>query len=269
MSIETMDSDKKAHIFLGGLHRSGTSLLHEILRNHPETSGFEGTCAPEDEGQHLQSVYEPAKSFGGPGRFAFEEESFMNETHPLVSEENAEKLFKQWSTHWDLKSTYLIEKSPPNIVRTRFLQALFPNSYFIIILRHPIAVSYATKKWSKTNIKSLIDHSLICYERFFADLPFLKRVFILRYESLCVEPEKTMDAIFGFLGLDPIYINKDVYTNVNAKYFNEWKKDKKKLLMRFSNRIPLPNEHRFCRVGYSLKNLEELKTVSWIGAHGI
>jgi hypothetical protein len=27
-------------IFLAGLHRSGTSLLHKIIREHPEVSGF-------------------------------------------------------------------------------------------------------------------------------------------------------------------------------------------------------------------------------------
>lgn len=51
---------------LGGLHRSGTTLLFRMLREHPEISGFANNpdanewLGAEDEGQYLQSVYPPA-----------------------------------------------------------------------------------------------------------------------------------------------------------------------------------------------------------------
>ena len=35
----------------------------------------------------------------------------------------------------------LVEKSPPNIVRMRYLQALFPRASFVMILRHPVVVA--------------------------------------------------------------------------------------------------------------------------------
>ena len=155
--------DKK-FIFLAGMHRSGTSLLHEIIRGHDHISGFSDTGVPEDEGQHLQSVYEPAIAFGGPGKFAFDQRSYMDEVHPLATGENAQKIYEEWSPHYDLSCPYLIEKSPPNLIRTRFLQKLYPNSKFIVILRHPLAISYATEKWSKTSISSLLDHTLRAYE---------------------------------------------------------------------------------------------------------
>src|ERR1700691_2539156 len=72
-------------VFLGGLHRSGTTLLFRMLREHPEISGFENNkvkeewLAPEDEGQFLQTVYPPAVFFGGPGKFAFAPEAHMTE----------------------------------------------------------------------------------------------------------------------------------------------------------------------------------------------
>ena len=50
--------DKKI-ILVCGLHRSGTSLLFQILRDHPDISGFRNTGVNQDEGQHLQSVYLP------------------------------------------------------------------------------------------------------------------------------------------------------------------------------------------------------------------
>ena len=138
------------YIFICGLHRSGTSLLNKILQQHKNISGLSKTNVIEDEGQHIQSVYRAANKFGGPGKFGFNKDAYLNENSRLITKENKIKLFKEWSSYWDLDCDFLLEKSPPNIIRTRFLQKMFKQTYFIIIRRHPIATSLATKKWSKT-----------------------------------------------------------------------------------------------------------------------
>ncbi|MCP6391084.1 hypothetical protein NL487_29600, partial [Klebsiella pneumoniae] len=76
-----------------------------------------------DEGQHLQTVYKPAKAFGGMARFGFNKASFMDENHLLATPASAEKLMREWGAYWDLTRPYLVEKSQPNLVRGRFLQA--------------------------------------------------------------------------------------------------------------------------------------------------
>ena len=259
--------EDKTFIFLAGLHRSGTSLLHEIIREHPEISGFSQTGVPKDEGQHLQTVYEPAKSFGGPGKFVFDPRSYMNESHPLATNESAIAIFEQWSKYYDFSCNYLVEKSPPNIIRTRYLQKLFPGSKFVAILRHPIAVSFATQKWSKTPISSLIEHSLRAYEIFLGDIEFLDSIYIIRYEEFVCEPQKTVDAIYGFLGLEPIAIHHEVRKNVNEKYFSMWTDWCNKLPNNVLSRITPELETRVNKFGYSINNPNKLSSISWLGPH--
>ncbi|HLB06983.1 MAG TPA: sulfotransferase, partial [Alphaproteobacteria bacterium] len=136
-------------VFIGGLWRSGTSALFRCLREHPSVSAFVDTGVPEDEGQHLQTVYPPAGKLGGPGRFGFHRGGHITETSSLVSKANAQKLFDEWARYWDLEKPVLLEKSPPNLIRSRLLNALFPGARFIFVLRHPVAVSLATQKWSR------------------------------------------------------------------------------------------------------------------------
>jgi len=167
--VTNVPGDKK-FVFICGLHKSGTSILFRSLRQHPMISGFAKTGVPEDEGQLLQSVFPPAKAYGGPGRFGFNPDSYLDERSSIVTEENAKQLFADWSRYWDTSKPVLLEKSPPNVVRTRFLQALFPNSFFVVILRHPVAVAYATQKWRPKDVEFLLRHWLVCHERFEADM---------------------------------------------------------------------------------------------------
>ena len=91
------------HVFIGGLHRSGTSLLTRCLAAASRWSADSpSTGAIEDEGQHLQTVYHPANRHGGPGRFGFHDQAYLDEASPLVTEENRQKLLAEWSPHWDM-----------------------------------------------------------------------------------------------------------------------------------------------------------------------
>ncbi|MBA6412688.1 sulfotransferase [Parahaliea sp. F7430] len=245
---------RHSHLFIAGTHRSGTSLIHEILREHPAISGFRDTPAyMEDEGQFLQSVYPRGEEFGGPGRFAFESSAHMTETHPLVSADNAQRLFGEWSQYWDLRKPILVEKSPPNIIRTRFLQALFPNSHFLIILRHPVAVAYATQKWSKTSINSLIDHTLRAYEIFFEDRSYLANCHLVYYEDFVERPQEIVDQIFEFLGLEKQNLDREISPLVNQRYFESWRNDRRKFWRPVPRRVSPELELCANRVGYSLK----------------
>lgn len=215
----------KKILFIAGAHKSGTSIFHRCVRDHPEISGFEGTGVPEDEGQLLQNVFPPAKKFGGMGRFGFRDDAEFLDDHPLVSEANAHALMEQWSPHWDMSRKVLVEKSPPTIIRARFFQALFPeNSYFLLLLRHPISVSFSTGKRTGQGLHQLIPHWLILHERFEENhRSRLKRLLTVRYENFCADPQGVLERVWEFVGLNPVPSERKVRKGIDNKYFRRWR----------------------------------------------
>ena len=213
----------KRHVFIGGLHRSGTTLLAQVLGQHPEVSHFSQTGVIEDEGQFLQTVYQTDNDHGGPGRFAFDRQACLNESSGLVSAENSRKLGQEWGRYWDRSKAVYIEKTPANLIRGRFLQALFPDSYFIFVLRQPVATSIATYKWSGTGIYSLLHHWVTAHEIMRGDLPFLHRALVVSYEGLMAEPAVIMRHIEDFIGLKHHEYRVKFDPDMNAKYFDSWR----------------------------------------------
>ncbi len=211
--------------FIGGLHRSGTSLLHDLLRTHPAVSGFHNTGVPEDEGQHLQTVFPPAKTFGGPGRFAFDPRAHMGAPDDEDPRVLARRLMADWGPHHDLSRPVLLEKSPPNLIRARWFQAVFPDARFILVVRHPVAVTLATRKWSDRSLAELLLHWDVAHQLAQADLAQLRRATVVRYEDLMADPAGTVARLLAFLGLDPAAGapgGQDI-ADRNAAYFERWR----------------------------------------------
>ena len=245
--------DKKI-LFITGLHRSGTSKLHSVLRSHPRISGFRNTGVSRDEGQHLQSVYPTAEPYGGPGIFGFDSRAYLDENSPLLTPANREKLLDEWLPHWDLSKDILVEKSPPHLIRTRFLQTFFPAAAFLFILRHPLATALATQKWSETSIDRLLEHWLLCHEAMYSDKEKLHKYLIFAYEKMVSAPGNTFQEIFDFLkipSLTPTDIRDD-----NRKYFR--KRNMRYLAFLYGGmrrRLTKKYEERINRFGYSLLDL--------------
>ncbi len=256
-----MLSEMRKHrfVFICGLHRSGTSLLFRSLREHPRISGFRDTPSPEDEGMHLQSVFPPSGAYGGAGEFGFHTEAHLTEASSLVTPANRAKLFAEWGRYWDLEKEYLLEKSPPNLIRTRFLQAMFPNASFIVLLRHPLAVAYATRAWYRRfrvywrGLGRILRHWLVCHEIFLQDRPHLERVMVIKYEHFVAEPDAWMERLCDFLGLEPHGAFPGVRSDINEKYFAMWQRDLQGGLTRAMRRALIRRyEERLRPFGYSL-----------------
>lgn len=230
-----------------------------------------------NEGQFLQGVYPPAwtkrtlwpirylhpvsprvlshRGYGGPGRFVFDPGSHLTEESPLATRENAEAVFEAWAPYLDLDRPILIEKSPPNLLRTRFLQALYPTSSFIIVMRHPVAVSYATRPWTRIRpLYFLFKHWVLGYEKFTTDAPHLNRLLMLKYEDLVSDPEETMRRVFRFLEVPFVDIQRKIAKDANRKYFDRWNKEilGSRTRRRYADFLRERFAQRFSQYGYSI-----------------
>lgn len=258
-----MINEYSKFIFVGGLHRSGTTLLYKCIGNHPQVSIFSKTGALMNEGQYLQSIYPTANQYGGPGRFGFNQYSFLTEKSPLSNKENAETLVSQWSKYWDTSKSYFAEKSPPNIIRMRFLQSLFPNAYFIIICRHPIAASFAIQKWVRPQLRkwldrkldSLIKHWLICHEQMLFDSTHINNLLLIRYEDFIMSPQYIIKKIYNYLNIEEYPLLENVKNDLNDQYIKAYQRLEGNNLFGYLYTKYIYNcyENKLNKFGYSLK----------------
>lgn len=85
----------------------------------------------------------------------------------------------------------LLEKSPPNILRIRWLRAVFPGAGFILLTRHPVATSLATRKWQRKPVAALMRHWRVAHRLALED--WQPDCLHLRYEDFCANPDAALE----------------------------------------------------------------------------
>jgi hypothetical protein len=256
--MEYGNDDIYKYVFVCGLNRSGTTLLGSNIEKLENCTGFKDIPKIDvKEGWKLQDVYPLEFELGGPGRYGFNPRAHLTESSGLLTPENVARLRKAWHLFWDKSKTICVEKTPANLLMTRFLQSAFPNSYFIVIKRHPVAVSISTQRMWRVNISSLhrlFEHWLHCHELFEQDKKQLRHVYELTYEEYVKEPARYHREIAQFIGTR---IPEEGLERPSAarskKYFDRWCKLLTNSACRnYYRYITRTYEPRFAKFGYSL-----------------
>jgi len=225
--MQTDNNPIRKYVFVCGLQRSGTSVLARNIGRLRNCTAFRNTGVLQDEGQYLQDVYATDHACGGTGRFGFNPRAHLTETSDLLTPENLVRLKASWERYWDPAKSIRIEKTPKNLLMTRFLQAAFPNSYFVVIKRHPVAVSMANQRWkvSMASLRMGFEHWLHCYGLYEEDKKHIGRLYELRYEDYINDPSRYHREIAEFIGAEVFEDEMEELAGAhNKKYFDRWRK---------------------------------------------
>lgn len=189
-------------VFLVGCYNSGTTLLADLLGRHPEISAL------PTEGHFITDQFVKDYEVGLPRMWSGREELFR-----LTEESTGPdplRVKKEWAIRLDRRRPIFLEKSPPNTIRTRWLQQHFPPAYFVAIVRNGYAVAEGiTRKADPKHLRDSwpIEASARQWRRsqeiMEEDAPFLQRLLWVKYEDLVRDPLHTLNQITAFIEASP------------------------------------------------------------------
>lgn len=182
-------------MFLVGCYNSGTTLLHQILASHPSVGSM------PDEGQFFTDQLPVPRELGLARLWALRPELFR-----LVEGQGAEidvdRLKRQWGAKFnDPTRPLLIEKSPTNAARTRWLQDTFRPASFIGLIRDGRAVAEGIRRKRHHDIRLAARQWAESNRIMLEDFEHLERARLVRYEDLTAAPDRVTAELLEFLGL--------------------------------------------------------------------
>lgn len=212
-------------IFVVGCSNSGTTILQQAILEHPRCAG------PEGEGQDLVELPGRLRHFLGPRTSRMFAHPFFGGAYRLkehdYSRREAARIVDIFREHCG-QGKRLVEKSPANSMRTRFLQALYPDATFVVIVRNPYAVAegIVRKRFFdpdrqhlaglKTNIGDAALQWYSANMTLAADTKFLRRSITIRYEELVNDTESCLSRVWNSCGLEaPSTGTPTFMTNLN------------------------------------------------------
>jgi len=184
-------------VFIVGCYNSGTTLLHDLLAQHPKAGSM------PNEGQFFTDQLMTGEKAGVRRLWALKPDAFrMVEGDYAV---NVKKLKKEWAYFYnDASRPVLIEKTIANAARTRWLQQHFQPAYFICLFRNGYAVAEGIHRKENHPVETSIQQWKVSNDVLLEDMQFLKKKIQISYEDLTANPDSTMQRITAFLDLDPL-----------------------------------------------------------------
>ena len=189
-------------LFLAGCYNSGTTLLAKLLAQHADISAI------PTEGHFITNQFVKDFEVGLPRMWAAGEHLFRL-TEDSVGPD-PERVKKEWGIRLDTGKRVLLEKSPPNTARTRWLQRHCVPARFVAIVRDGYAVAEGIRRKADPKhlpqswpIEDCARQWVRSYEVLLEDAPNLEHLLWVRYEDLARNPLETLNEIARFAGLPP------------------------------------------------------------------
>ena len=154
-------------LFVLGLNNSGTSIFHRVLAAHPRIRRL-----PE-EGQALTTVFPRGNQYGVARAW-----TQRLDVYRLTEDDDpapARRAMYDWLYYYEPRPGILLEKSPPDAIRGRWLQRNFEPSRFIVVVRHPYAVAEGIRRRTGLPIEQAARHWLVGNELLLDDVDHLDR----------------------------------------------------------------------------------------------
>ncbi|PQM58870.1 MAG: hypothetical protein CML40_09200 [Rhodobacteraceae bacterium] len=191
--------EKGSPTFIIGFPRSGTTLLDTVLRSHPDIEVIEEKPLIDTV---ISSLNEPVS----PNTLTKLSQTQLIKLRNLYEEES-KKLVKQIQN-----GQIIIDKFPLNIIHVPLINALFPESKFILVIRHPCdcVLSCFMQNFelneAMVNFLSIKDTvALYCNVMKLWSIyseQLILNVEIVKYENLVSNFEETSKKILNFLSLE-------------------------------------------------------------------
>lgn len=204
---------QKAEFFIVGSVLSGTTLLRNILREHPNLICPEEThifrWGDPFATETFSDIYKHATTLKLHRKLdGLNQESFDKVLNESVDRKTfIQNYFKEFKIVHKKPNARCFDKSPQNIYGLALIKSYFPKAKFVHIVRNPLNVIASIKKGHpalSNNILGSINYwkeailLINTYKTMWHD-----DIYELKFENLCSQPEKEILGLLDFLSEDP------------------------------------------------------------------
>jgi tetratricopeptide (TPR) repeat protein len=200
-------------VFVVGFHRSGTTLVEQILSSHPDI----GAAGELEAIPHLE--FSLSRNTADLPR-ALEGLLAKNEVAPLL--ELRKNYLARLAGAGCTSGKWVIDKSLFNMLHLPMIHLLFPESPIVHVLRHPMDTVLSVfsqnflwgNDWSLTlpNTAQAFERTWLHVERIVPQMPDL-RYMRIRYEDLIAATDFGIRRMLAFLGADYQSVCLDFHEN--------------------------------------------------------